>query len=60
VLLAADPVTQGARAAVMGAVDYIAIEARAKGESVEIIYPSSGTVLEARPAMNSASWRPSA
>jgi iron(III) transport system substrate-binding protein len=48
---ALNPVLQGARAAVMGAVDYIAIEARAKGESVEIIYPSSGTVLEARPAM---------
>ena len=48
---ALNPVLQGARAAVMGAVDYIAIGASAKGESVEIIYPSSGTVLEARPAM---------
>ncbi len=48
---ALNPVLQGARAAVMGAVDYIAIGAGAKGESVEIIYPSSGTVLEARPAM---------
>jgi iron(III) transport system substrate-binding protein len=48
---ALNPVLQGARAAVMGAVDYIAIGARDKGESIEVIYPASGTVLESRPAM---------
>jgi iron(III) transport system substrate-binding protein len=35
----------------MGAVDYIALGAKAKGEKIEVIYPTSGTVLEARPAM---------
>ncbi|MDP2358264.1 MAG: extracellular solute-binding protein [Beijerinckiaceae bacterium] len=48
---ALNPVLQGARAAVMGAVDYIALGAREKGEGIEVIYPASGTVLEARPAM---------
>lgn len=48
---ALNPVMQGAKAAVMGAVDYIALEAKAKGEKIEVIYPASGTVLEARPAM---------
>jgi iron(III) transport system substrate-binding protein len=32
-------------------VDYIALGAKAKGEKIEVIYPASGTVLEARPAM---------
>jgi len=48
---ALNPVMQGAKAAVMGGVDYIALAAKAKGESIEVIYPASGTVLEARPAM---------
>ena len=48
---ALNPVMQGAKAAVMGAADYIALDAKANGESVEVIYPASGTVLEARPAM---------
>jgi len=48
---ALNPVMQGAKAAVMGGVDYISLGAQAKGESIEVIYPSSGTVLEARPAM---------
>ncbi len=48
---ALNPVMQGAKAAVMGAVDYIALGAKAKGEKIEVIYPTSGTVLEARPAM---------
>jgi iron(III) transport system substrate-binding protein len=48
---ALNPVMQGAKAAVMGAVDYIALGAKAKGEQIEVIYPASGTVLEARPAM---------
>ena len=45
------PVMQGAKAAVFGGVDYISLGAKAKGEAIEIIYPTSGTVLEARPAM---------
>jgi len=48
---ALNPVMQGAKAAVMGAADYIALDAKAKGESLEVIYPASGTVLEARPVM---------
>ncbi|WP_142847536.1 ABC transporter substrate-binding protein [Telmatospirillum sp. J64-1] len=48
---ALNPVLQGAKAAVMGAVDYIALAAKEKGESIDVIYPASGTVLEARPAM---------
>lgn len=48
---ALNPVMQGAKAAVMGGVDYISLGAKAKGEAIEVIYPSSGTVLESRPAM---------
>jgi iron(III) transport system substrate-binding protein len=48
---ALNPVMQGAKAAVMGGVDYISLGAKAKGEAIEVIYPTSGTVLEARPAM---------
>ncbi len=48
---ALNPVMQGAKAAVLGGVDYISLAAQAQGESVEVIYPVSGTVLESRPAM---------
>lgn len=48
---ALNPVMQGAKAAVMGGVDYISLGAKAEGEAIEVIYPSSGTVLESRPAM---------
>jgi iron(III) transport system substrate-binding protein len=48
---ALNPVMQGAKAAVFGGVDYISLGAKANGEAIEIIYPASGTVLEARPAM---------
>jgi len=48
---ALNPVMQGAKAAVIGGVDYISLGAQAKGEAIEVIYPASGTVLEARPAM---------
>jgi len=48
---ALNPVMQGAKSAVFGAVDYIPIGAKAKGEAIEIIYPATGTVLEARPMM---------
>lgn len=46
---ALNPVLQGAKAVVVGAVDYLALEARQKGESIEVIYPSSGTILSPRP-----------
>jgi iron(III) transport system substrate-binding protein len=48
---ALNPVMQNAKAAVFGGVDYISLGARKKGEAIDIIYPTSGTVLEARPAM---------
>lgn len=48
---ALNPVLQGAKAAVFGAVDYVTYAAQAKGEQVEIIFPSSGTVVAARPMM---------
>jgi iron(III) transport system substrate-binding protein len=48
---ALNPVMQGAKAAVMGGVDYVSIEAKSKGEAIEVIYPTTGTVLESRPAM---------
>lgn len=48
---ALNPVLQGAKAAVLGAVDYVTYAAQAKGEKVEIIFPSSGTVVAARPMM---------
>jgi iron(III) transport system substrate-binding protein len=54
---ALNPVLQGAKAAVFGAVDYIAMEAAARGESVEVIFPASGTVVAPRPAMILASSR---
>lgn len=48
---ALNPVLQGARGVVFGAVDYIVIGARAKGESIEVVYPDEGTVLAPRPIM---------
>lgn len=48
---ALNPVMQGAKSAVFGAVDYISIAAKEKGEAIEVIYPATGTVLEARPMM---------
>jgi len=48
---ALNPVMQGAKAAVIGGVDYSSLDAKANGEQIEVIYPTSGTVLEARPAM---------
>lgn len=48
---ALNPVLQGAKAAVFGAVDYISLAQRAKGESVDVIFPASGTVAAARPIM---------
>ena len=48
---ALNPVLQGAKSAVFGAVDYLALDRRAAGESVEVIFPKSGTVIAARPMM---------
>jgi iron(III) transport system substrate-binding protein len=48
---ALNPVLQGAKAAVFGAVDYISLNGKAKGESVEVIFPRSGTVIAPRPIM---------
>jgi len=48
---ALNPVLQGAKAAVFGAVDYISLAGQAKGEKVEVIFPASGTVVAPRPAM---------
>lgn len=48
---ALNPVLQGAKAAVFGAVDYNVIAAAKKGESIETIFPASGTVIAPRPMM---------
>ena len=48
---ALNPVLQGAKAAVFGAVDYISLAGKAKGEAIDVIFPSSGTVIAPRPAM---------
>ncbi|MCK9510215.1 MAG: extracellular solute-binding protein [Pigmentiphaga sp.] len=48
---ALNPVLQGAKAAVFGAVDYVAYGQKAKGEAIEVIFPSSGTVIAPRPMM---------
>ncbi|MEN5298499.1 ABC transporter substrate-binding protein [Brucella sp. TWI559] len=48
---ALNPVLQGAKAAVFGAVDYISLAGKAKGEAIDVIFPTSGTVIAPRPAM---------
>nr|WP_321454710.1 ABC transporter substrate-binding protein [uncultured Cohaesibacter sp.] len=48
---ALNPVLQGAKADVFAAVDYITMGAKAKGESVDIVFPESGTVVAPRPIM---------
>lgn len=48
---ALNPVLSGARGVVFGAVDYIALGQKAKGEALEVVYPASGTVLAPRPIM---------
>jgi iron(III) transport system substrate-binding protein len=48
---ALNPVLQGAKAAVFGAVDYISLAQRAQGETIEVIFPASGTVIAPRPMM---------
>lgn len=48
---ALNPVLQGAKAAVFGAVDYISIAGEKGGESIKVIFPASGTVIAPRPMM---------
>ncbi len=48
---ALNPVLQGAKAAAIGAVDYIAYGQQARGETIDIIFPASGTVIAPRPVM---------
>lgn len=48
---ALDPVVTGSKSAVMAGVDYMAYSAKAKGEPIDIVYPSSGTVTNPRPVM---------
>lgn len=48
---ALNPVLQGAKGAVFAGVDYITMGAAAKGESIEAIFPTSGTVVAPRPMM---------
>jgi iron(III) transport system substrate-binding protein len=52
---ALNPVLQGAKAVVFGAVDYIAMNRATAGESIEVILPASGTVIAPRPMMALAS-----
>ncbi|TVQ52236.1 MAG: extracellular solute-binding protein [Rhodobacteraceae bacterium] len=52
---ALNPVLQGAKAAVFGAVDYISYGRAEQGEPVEVIVPESGTVIAPRPIMILAS-----
>lgn len=52
---ALNPVLQGAKSVVFGAVDYISLGQQAEGENIEVIFPSSGTVIAPRPMMILAS-----
>lgn len=45
------PVLQGAKAAVFGAVDYVAYSSVQDGEAIKVIFPASGTVIAPRPMM---------
>ncbi|WP_172193788.1 ABC transporter substrate-binding protein [Saccharibacillus qingshengii] len=47
---ALDPVITGAKGIVVSAVDYMTYSAKAKGEPIDIVYPSEGTVISPRPA----------
>lgn len=48
---ALNPVLQGAKSAVFGAVDYISLGQKVAGEKIDVIFPKSGTVVAPRPAM---------
>lgn len=45
------PVLQGAKAAVLGAVDYVSYASMQEGETVKVIFPASGTAIAPRPMM---------
>lgn len=47
---ALDPVITGAKSIVAAGVDYMAYSSKAKGEPLDIVYPSEGTVVSPRPA----------
>ncbi|CAA7600367.1 Bacterial extracellular solute-binding protein [Acididesulfobacillus acetoxydans] len=44
-------VLTGAKSMVLAGVDYMAYADKAKGEPIDIVYPSSGTVVNPRPVM---------
>lgn len=48
---ALNPVITGEKSIVLAGVDYLTYAAKAKGEPVNLIYPSSGTVISPRPAL---------
>lgn len=48
---ALDPVITGEKSIVLAGVDYMTYSAKAKGEPVDLVYPSSGTVISPRPAL---------
>lgn len=48
---ALNPVLQGAKGVVFGAVDYIVLGAKNQGEAIDVVYPTEGTVLAPRPIM---------
>lgn len=48
---ALDPVITGAKSVVAAGVDYMTYQAKAKGETVDLVYPSEGTIISARPAL---------
>lgn len=48
---ALNPVLQGARSVVFGAVDYSCFRHADRGETIEVIFPESGTVAAPRPIM---------
>lgn len=48
---ALNPVITGEKNIVLAGVDYMTYTAKAKGEPVDLVYPSSGTVISPRPAL---------
>lgn len=48
---ALEPVLTGSKSIVVSGVDYMTLADKAKGEPVDVVYPSSGTVVSPRPAM---------
>lgn len=48
---ALDPVITGAKSVVVASVDYMTYQAKANGEAVDLVYPTEGTIISARPAL---------